>query len=315
MDVRITLGLSALSILVLAAIGACAGEVVDANGNPVVGADGGTVVGTDGAPSTSTGGDDGSDAGTNLPPPAVDGGPATMIDSGPPATIGGGDDSGAQDAGNDSALPSGECNALGDCPQTLPGVSGVSCDTANHVCVITCSGDNYDVNGVVGDGCEFANPCPVGNGNQKCPVEHSTGTATDLGSFDCNDGDSAQNDTGSVPSDARTHNPAVLSFNGTTGAAPTVLHIKATGGLTCQDDLNLNLQMNGAAHPTCYSIVAQAPGHTYTCAQTDGTGLCQIQNNSGSYSDGDDIYVTVSKISSCTAAQTDNGHFTITGHL
>jgi hypothetical protein len=315
MDVRIKLGLSVLSALVIGAIAACAGQVVDADGNAIVEGDAGNVNAKgDGAPSTTSGGDD---SGTTTPvPTGDDGGSATILDSGPPATIG--DIDSGPDAGPtpDAGLPAGECNTLADCSQSLTGVSGVTCNTTTHQCVITCSGDNYDVNGVVSDGCEVANPCPNGNGTQKCPVEHSTASATDLGSFDCSDGDSAQNDTASVPSDARTHNPAVVAFDGTAGAAPTVLHIYASGGFTCEDDLNLNLQMNGAAHPACYSLVAQVVGgNTYTCGQTDATGLCQIQNGSGSYSDGSDIYILVSKLDSCGTTDADHGAFTITGHL
>jgi hypothetical protein len=286
-------------------------------GGVVEGQDGG--VGdpaSDGSSGTSNPANPTSDDGgtTNTPPPNGDGGSPTFVDSGA-ATIGGAVDAGDEDG---AAPPNGTCNTLSDCPYaTATGVSGVSCDTTTHLCVITCAGDNYDVNGVLSDGCEVANPCPVGNGTQLCPVEHQTSSATNLGSFDCNDSDSAQNDTGGVPSDDRTHtNPAVVAFDGTAGAAPTVFTLFGSGGALCEDDLNLNLQMTKSSHLACYSLVAQVVGgKTYTCAQTDATGLCQITNGSVSYSDGSTIYITVAKVDSCPATETDDATFTITGHL
>jgi hypothetical protein len=65
----------------------------------------------------------------------------------------------------------------------------------------------------------------------------------------------------------------------------------------------------------CYSLVAVTSDGTYTCAQTDPTGLCQILNGSGSYGDDTTIYVTIAKIDSCPATETDTGAFTLTGHL
>jgi hypothetical protein len=289
MKVRITTGLSAV---LLAAIAACVAHGVDdGSGGVVDGNDGG--IASDSALETSTPAseDSGSDSASASPPPTADSG---------------------------SGLAPGACDSLADCPyQSATGVSGVSCDTTSHVCVITCAGDNYDVNGILSDGCEVANPCPNGNGTQDCPVEHQTSTATNLGSFSCDDSASAQNDTGAVPSDDRTHtNPAVVAFDGTAGAAPTVFTLFASGGTFCEDDLNLNLQMGSpSTRLACYSLVAQVVGGTTYSCQTDATGLCQITNSSGSYSDGSTIDITVAKLDSCPATETDDGAFVITGHL
>jgi hypothetical protein len=228
---------------------------------------------------------------------------------------------GTEDAGTlpdsgGSTLPTGTCDTLSDCPyQSATNVSGVAC--TNHVCVITCNGDTYDVNGVLSDGCEVANPCPTDNGGSAiCPVGHEQSAADNLGTYDCNDSDSAQNVLAAVPSDDRAHSPAVIAFDGTAGAAPIVLHIYASGGLTCEDDLNLNLQMKSPSmRLNCYSLAAATSNGTYTCAQTDATGLCQISESSGSYSDDSDIYITIAKLDSCPATETDDGAFDLTGHL
>jgi hypothetical protein len=304
MNARITGGLTAL---LLAWIGACANGVDERASGTVEEGDGGAAT-AEGDAGPFEGGSGTSTPGTD------DGGVAAFEDTGA-ATVGGSVDAGGT---ADAAPAPGTCDSLADCPYAnATGVSGVSCDTTTHACAITCAGDNYDVNGLLSDGCEVANPCPVGNGTTLCPVEHAIATASSLGSFSCDDSSSTQNVTGAVPSDDRAHvAPAVVAFDGTAGAAPTVFTLVATGGL-CEDDLNLTLQMKSpSTRLACYSLVAQVVGGTtYTCAQTDATGLCQITNGSGSYADGSTINLVVSKNDACPASETDDGAFEITGHL
>jgi hypothetical protein len=311
MQLRVALGVLAFGVVV-----ACASQVVDGD---VPAPEGGVGVEPDGGPSAS--GSSGGSSSSGSPSGSSSSGGPSFEDSGA-AVVGGGEDTGAKDAGDadGGGATSVQCTTLSQCPyQSATNVSGVACSDAG-LCEITCDGDNYDVNGVLSDGCEFANPCPInapngGSPTTLCPVEHQQSSATNLGSFSCDDSSSAQNVTAAVPSDDRAHSPAVIAFDGTAGAAPVQLQIYGSGGTFCQDDLNLYLQMKTGTRLQCYSLVAVTSDGTYTCAQTDPTGLCQILNGSGSYGDGTTIYVTIAKLDSCPASETDTGAFTLTGHL
>jgi len=46
---------------------------------------------------------------------------------------------------------------------------------------------------------------------------------------------------------------------------------------------------------------------------TDAGGHCSITNSYGSYADGTDLFITISK--TCSTAQPDNASYTVTGHL
>ena len=241
----------------LATLTACAVAVCAAAGSHDTGSsesdDAGPMGGDDGGGEGGAIGQSAPDAGPIGAPDAADAEPVgatgatgpSVFDSGPPATIGGGIDSGpAEDAGEPDtgpAGPDGGCVTIAQCLyQLATEVSGVGC--VNGVCTITCNGENYDVNGLLADGCEVAAICPASQGNNVCPVDHHTqANAAGAGSYPCDDGSSAQNMTGTVPSDNRTHVPAIDGFNTGTGAAADYFSINATGGLTCQDDANLNL--------------------------------------------------------------------------
>jgi hypothetical protein len=240
----------------------------------------------------------------------------TAVDSGPPATIG---ESDGGPSGADSSTPSGGCGSLADCPYgTATNVEAVAC--VDGGCVITCNGENYDVNGTPADGCEVAAICPSSAGTQLCPIDHHTSqNAASLGSFGCTDSSSAQNLTGTIPSDAREHVPAIDGFDSLTGSAPEYFTIQGTGGIGCEDDANFDLQMNApTAQLTCYvlHLLTDKNNGGQTC-QTDSTGHCSISNSIGSYSDGSDIVVWITKAppsQSCTGLP-DDGTFAITGHL
>ena len=237
------------------------------------------------------------------------------FDSGPPATIGQND---GGPSGSDASTPSGGCASLADCPYgTATNVEAVAC--VDGGCVITCNGENYDVNGTLADGCEVAGICPSSQGTQLCPIDHHTSqNAASIGSFGCADGSSGQNVTGTIPSDARDHVPPIDGFDSTTGSAPDYFTIRGTGGIGCFDDANFDLQMNApTAQLPCYVLHLLTDNNPsgQTC-QTDGTGHCSISNGSGSYTDNSDIVVWITKAPSCTAAGfADDGTFAITGHL
>jgi hypothetical protein len=239
-----------------------------------------------------------------------------VFDSGPPATLGG-DDAGT-DAATDTGGPPPTGCSLAEC-ESYANVSAAACEDAGGtgVCVITCNGENYDVNGVVTDGCEIPATDPVYNGSTATSLDdHSEAAAVNVGSFPCDDGSSAQNLTGTLPSDDRAHSPAVDGFVTLTGSSPAFFNIYGSGGTFCQDDANFNLSMTApTAQLACYTLTLITDNQTQTC-NTDGSGNCSITNGSGSYTDGSTIYVEVSKNSSCTAGSTnDDGRFTITGHL
>jgi hypothetical protein len=246
----------------------------------------------------------------------------TEYDSGPPATIGGGHDGGADGAGggdsgsHSDSGPGGSCNVASDCPGAGKPNAAVACN--NHVCVLSCNGENYDVNADPNDGCEIADDCASVNGTPKCPVDnHTNALATDDGSYPCDDGSSAQNMTGYIPSDARDHEPAIDGFDTTTGAAPDYFKITGSGGV-CQNDANVTLQMDSPTKQSgCYELhlLTDKNNGGQSCT-TDLTGSCSITNGSGSYGDGSTLYVWVKKTSACPAAQfPDHAHFHISGHL
>jgi hypothetical protein len=253
-------------------------------------------------------GDDATDGGAAAPDSgAADAG---SPDSGPPATVGG------EDAGGvDGAAPPSGCATLNECPyESATQVSAVGCEDGG--CSITCSGDNYDVNGVLSDGCEVPASCPVCNSTSICPVGHTEASAVYVGSFPCDDSSSMQDLTGNVPSDARAHSPAVPGFVVATGSAPGFFNIYGSGGTFCEDDANFTLTMSApTSQLACYVLTLVTDKQTQTCT-TSASGTCAITNGSGSYSDGSTLYVEVSKSPSCAAGTTnDDGTFAITGHL
>jgi hypothetical protein len=273
---------------------------------------------------------DGGDLGTGDDAAAT--GP-TQLDSGPPATVGDDQpdtgttttthDGGGGDAGTDGPSGPTSCSSVGDCPfGSAHGVAGVAC--TNHTCVITCATESYDVNGDPHDGCEVDDVCASSQGNQVCASgadpqdDHTQPLAANAGSYPCTDSSSAQNMQGVVPSDARgPHQPPTDGFDPTTGAAPDYFSILGTGGALCQDDANLELQMNAPAKQQgCYELHLLTDKNGGQMCTTDLTGHCSITNGSGSYSDNSTLWVWVQKTASCTAAQfPDDAPYTITGHL
>ena len=268
---------------------------------------------------------DGSGGGDDTGPTTVTG--PSFLDSGPPAQVGNTPDSGAGKPSGDGGDEGGQttptgCTTEADCNAfaTATGVSGVSC--ASGACAITCNGDNYDVNGVVSDGCEVADICPSNNGTQFCPIDdHTTSTATSLGSYDADDSDSTQDITGLVPSDARVHSPQPAGFDVTSGGAPDYFTILGTGScgseLICENDANFTIQMSApTAQTACYvmHLITDKSGDRSCPTGTDGS--CSITNQSGSYSDGSTITIYVEKADTCTAAGfPDDAKYEITGHL
>lgn len=203
----------------------------------------------------------------------------------------------------------GTCVSLGtisncaSCGNACGGQTPTSDAVCNaSTCGMTCKGENYDADSSVSDGCEQADS-PTGN--------HSQGTATNLGSIPCTDS-STFSVNGSVPSDNRTHNPAVTGFNAATGAAPDYLAINATGGFACINDYAITLATSGGSASLCYRLTVATNVGTFNCTAS-GQGSCTITRGSGSYSDGTTISISVEK--TCNLPTVQQVSYTVSGHL
>jgi hypothetical protein len=201
------------------------------------------------------------------------------------------------------------CGVCGNaCPGLGAAAANVTCaggEAGAPTCAFSCQGENYDVDQDASDGCEKKD-APTGNHTSLAPVYQ--------GSFSCTDGDSAQNMTGTLLSDERTHeDPSVTGFSPATGSASDYFSIFGSGG-SCDDDLNLHLAITGSTTPACYVLTAvTTTDGTYTCTASATTGACDISNGSGSYADNSLIVVSVSKV--CSNATHEAASYTITGHL
>ena len=172
----------------------------------------------------------------------------------------------------------------------------------------SCRGSNYDVNESDTDGCET--PGSLAGTTQ--------GTATSLGDLSCEDTDTFTTDTlGAayevMPSDQQVHEmPSVLGFDSETGSAPVWFSINATGGMFCEDNVNITLQMSNTANPTCYELAVTTDKGTFS-AQTNASGTAAIVEPSGSYTDGSTVTLELQK--TCSTAIVEAPTFTISGNL
>ena len=169
---------------------------------------------------------------------------------------------------------------------------------------MTCQGENYDVDGDITDGCEAADS-PQGN--------HTETTAADEG--EVSDCDTPFEIDGTMLSDNRVHqDPAVVGFDSASGSAPDWMSVVGEGNVFCENDPVLNLQVTGSQDPSCYKLTVITDMETYS-AQTDDTGLAQINEDSGGqFSDNSTIDFEVQKTCS-SASLTEDVSYAITGHL
>jgi hypothetical protein len=256
------------------------------------------------------------DGGGDAAPPQQDGGLDTAArDAAPdltqtdalPADAPAQHDGGGADAGGDAACTGsgttpdncGPCGVV--CPGYGEATAVVGC--TSPTCTFACKGENYDCNGDPDDGCEVADTFQN---------THSQASALYLGQRSCYDDESAQNISGLLPGDTRTHDPAVPGFDAARGYAPDWFKIDASGGPLCQDDIALNLQVTGSATPTCFRLRAITDKGTYTC-QTSSAGSCSFAPGMSSYSDGSVIYIVLDR--TCAALAAERVSYTITGHL
>jgi hypothetical protein len=200
-------------------------------------------------------------------------------------------------------------NSCGMCGNVCPGymkqAANATCE-GGKTCGFSCQGENYDVDNDASNGCEVAD---VESGNHT----HDTAAGGTPASVSCNDGDTIAI-TGELLSDTRAHEqPAVDGFDTSTGSAPDWYTVHMDGGL-CVNQCVVSFTVNGTAFPDCYRIDLTFEGSnaSYSC-QTAG-GKCTInQSSNGSYSDGDDLYIQVSK--TCGADQVEDVTYNLTGHF
>lgn len=196
----------------------------------------------------------------------------------------------------DSCLVDDDCADLPAWTQAYP-----SCDTG--ICTMGCSGENYDVNDNIADGCEVVD-APQGN--------HSQATAPNVGSQNCFD--AFLQFMGKLPSDERDHAfPPVGGFDSQTGMAPDYLLLDATGGVGCTNDLSITLSTSGGSPSgLCYRLSIITTVATYSC-NVAGSGSCPVTCPSSCYGDGTAIYFKVEK--TCILPLTENVSYTISGHI
>lgn len=161
--------------------------------------------------------------------------------------------------------------------------SNVTCNQ-NGTCSFSCQGEHYDLDGDPSTGCEVADDV-TGN--------HIKSAAVSLGDQDCFD-TSTGAFSGTIYSDGRVHEtPAIDGFDATTGAAPDWFVVHATGGLFCQDNLNVTIKVTSGT-PECYKLSVLTDKNTFT-TQVGSNGTATITQGQSSYSDGANIYFQVEK--------------------
>lgn len=209
----------------------------------------------------------------------------------------------ADDAGIEAG-PSTTCAKPSDCPGN--GQASAAVDCVQQTCTLSCKGENYDVDQAATNGCEVPDT-PTNN--------HSQGTATDLGSEGACDAKPLKQAKGSLPSDKRTHDPAVPGFTAN-GSAPDWYQVVGTGaGAACYDDVYARLTVSGARGLACYELFVQSDKESHTCA-ADVNGTCEVSwaaSAGGGYSNGSTIYFRVQKKDNCTGPE--NASYVIDYHL
>ena len=194
----------------------------------------------------------------------------------------------------------------GDCATTCPGASDVTVAagcTSGTTCTFACAGENYDLDGMTSNGCDTTDS-PTGFHTQAMPRP--------LPSVGCGDGASAQNVSGLIPADRRTHIPPIDNFNSTLGTAPDWFSLTATGSGVCSNDIVLTLQVTGSADPTCFTFTVIS-NTTYTCTTVVNAtgGGCTIN---GTYPNNTNLLWKVEKTCG-TSSTPELATYTITGHL
>jgi hypothetical protein len=215
-----------------------------------------------------------------------------------------------------------DCGTCGNvCPGYMELNDNVTCNTSQK-CTFSCQGENYDVNDNPADGCEVADS-PQGNHTQNLP----SSPADALNVSDCDDGGIDFTLNGRMPSDKRVHeDPSVVGFDNATGSAPDWLYIYGVGHDFCENNIVMQLCVDGSSSPSCYMLTVITSDDTFTC-QVDASGCCPnldpgasppenwgiYQTSSGQFSD--NTYISIEVQKTCGTNVTENVTYAVTGHL
>ncbi len=195
-------------------------------------------------------------------------------------------------------------NPAASCPGFGAPHDNVTFDVTTNSCTFSCQGENYDVDGIPGNGCEVADS-PTGNHTQNSALrqpDQSTCDGLPNGQIQ-----------GMLPSDFRVHNPTFLGFDSITGSAPDWYVVKAVDTSqfgTCPSDLRVTLTVTNSSSPTCYHLQAMTATGVYS-GQTDNTGTLSLSYSGLSYPSGSDVFFSISN--TCNTGPTpQNASYTLT---
>lgn len=148
---------------------------------------------------------------------------------------------------------------------------------------ITCSGENYDVNGDPSDGCERLH-----SGSN-----HSNTTAISLGSLSCSDS-LRMGLSNQIFSDSRTHSPMPTGFSGVVGSAPDYYSVRATGGQFCLNDGAFEFKTSGGGTTDCYRFTVTTD-RTSVSVLLNGQGSGSFRKGSTFYGNNSTVYIKIEK--------------------
>jgi hypothetical protein len=187
---------------------------------------------------------------------------------------------------------------------TVTATAPITTATVAASFLMSCRGENYDLDDNLLSGCESSSP-GAGHG--------TAALALPIGSFSCENANSAQNFTGVVVSDERSHlNPVPSGFNSSTGSTPEFHKLLATGGPICNNDLQIKVKTTGGSSATqCYKL--NITGTTSPQAlEVSGAGTAELELGNGAYSSG--ATITFGFERTCAKAR-ERVQYTVTGHL
>jgi hypothetical protein len=91
------------------------------------------------------------------------------------------------------------------------------------------------------------------------------------------------------------------------------MSVLGQGHAFCENDVVVTLQVSGSQQPSCYKLTAITDKDTYV-AQTDSTGLAQINHDTGGQFD-DDTTIDFEVQKTCSTVVTEDVSYSVTGHL